>query len=198
MSSHLLINSINWIKNIFILFYVYGCFACMFLQHAHAVPAECRGRHRIPRTGVKGLPSGCWELDQGLMEEKAVLLRNKASLQPLNYFLKTALICNKTGARWKQSYSPLFTEAVKDIGDKKFKWSHGLESVHNPDYYWLWSQDMTYICVSLSCPQQNSAFFRWRSGWIRCFYFAPDYRAGWAWWLVNSDVQLIHPNHSKG
>lgn len=55
-------------------FHVYGCFACMFVHHMHAVRMETRRGHQIPPgTGVADSqepPCGCWELNLSPLEEQ--------------------------------------------------------------------------------------------------------------------------------
>lgn len=59
--------------------------ACTYVCHVHTVHVESGRGPWIPCSGVRGHgepPYGCWELSQGVLPEKPVLLTIEPSLQP--------------------------------------------------------------------------------------------------------------------
>jgi hypothetical protein len=84
----LLLFSINYRFVLFkilrlILFYVYGCLACMYVcVHMHAVLLEVRRKHQFPWNGRdRWLVVTMWILgNPGSLEEQSVLLSAESSL----------------------------------------------------------------------------------------------------------------------
>ena len=76
---------LNFILFFQFLFYIHGCFACMFVYNCAGCPWRPEEGTRLPETGVIDScepPRGCWEPNLVPLEEWQVMLNVGPSLSP--------------------------------------------------------------------------------------------------------------------